>query len=70
MFGQFLRTAVSTKSHIEITAYLDYVSSDEENFQEQGQQLGLRIDESNPQNFPRFENENEGNNFENSCGFS
>ena len=37
-----------------------------ENFRERGQRLGLRIDESNPRNFPRFENENEGNNFEDS----
>ena len=41
-----------------------------ENFQEREQHLDLRIDESNPRDYSRFENENEGNNFENSQGFS
>ena len=37
-----------------------------ENFRERGQLLGSRIYEGNPQNFSKFENENEGVNFENS----
>ena len=41
-----------------------------ENFRERGQRLGSRIYEGNPQNFSKFENENEGINFENSRGFS
>ena len=35
-----------------------------ENFWEQGKRLGLRIDKGNPQNISKFENENEGKNFE------
>ena len=37
-----------------------------ENFRERGQRLGSRIYEGNPQNFSKFENENEGIIFENS----